>query len=98
MIAQKDNTVKFGITQYDASRFAIARVVVCVVLAVSLLVAPIFVLSYVDMRQAVRVCAVCVFMVLFAVVVALSTDGRPQDVLIATAVCALPLPLIHVRG
>ena len=92
MFAQKDETVKFGITQYDDSRLAKGRVVVSVVLTVSLLLAPIFVLFLVDMPRIAMVSTVFGFVVLFTVVVALLTEGRPQDVLIGSAAYAFTSP------
>ena len=92
MFAQKDKTVKFGVTQYDDSRLARGRVILSVVLTVSLLLAPIFVLFLVDMPRVAMVCIVFGFVVLFAVLVALLTEGRPQDVLLGTAACAFTSP------
>ena len=92
MFAQKDNTVKFGVTQYKDSRLAIGRVILSVVLTVSLLLAPIFILFLIDMPRVAMVCTVFWFVVLFAFLVALLKEGRPQDVLIRTAACAFTSP------
>jgi hypothetical protein len=95
MLAQKDTTVKFGVTQYDDSHLAIARVVVSVLLTVSLLLVPVLVLFLLDIPRVAVVSTVVGFVILFAVVVALLTKGQPQYVLIGTAVCDFIFPPLH---
>ena len=97
MFAQKDNTVKFGVTQYKDSRLAIGRVILSVVLTVSLLLAPIFILFLIDMPRVAMVSTVFGFVVLFTVVVALLTEGRPLEVLVGTAAYAFTSSLSRPR-
>lgn len=54
-------------------------------IAVSLLLAPVFVLFLVDMPRVAMVSTVFGFVVAFSVVLSLVTEGRPQDILIGTA-------------
>jgi hypothetical protein len=70
---------------YKDSRYATARKIASVILSVSLLLTPVFVLYLVGMPRVAMVSTVFGFVIAFSVVLSLVTEGRLQDILIGTA-------------
>jgi hypothetical protein len=64
-----------------------------VIIAVTLLLSPVFILFLVDMPRVAMSFTVFGFVIAFCVVLSVVTEGRPQDVLIGTAAYASASPL-----
>lgn len=76
---------KTGIFIFKGNRFASLRMTASVILTVSLLLSPVFLLFLVSMPRVAMVFIVLGFVFGFCVVLSVATDGRLQDTLIGTA-------------
>ena len=93
-----DKGKKTGLFIIDENRFATTRMIISVILSVSLLLSPVFLLFLISMPRVAMVSTVFGFVIAFSVVLSLVTEGKLQEILIGTAAYTYPSPSSHYLG
>lgn len=87
-----------GRIKYYSERHVSRLVTVVTVIAASLLIEAAVVALYLIKNEALRLAMIAVFTSVFAASLALMTDGRRTDIILATAACAAVLVAFVAAG